>query len=159
MMEDRFAHLYNTWVQQTQSSAIRDMCALVQDPEVKSLARDPGRRECPRCGEMTTVSPLERSPRSAVICPYCGYAIEATNIWGEGGPTLEHRVTSNEAEEEMQWIPDGIDLDQLLDTLPPPGIGDETQAPTFRPATPRRPVGRKGLLGGLLGRLRREPLQ
>jgi len=38
MTEDRFAHLYNTWVQQTQSSAIRDMCALVQDPEIKSLA-------------------------------------------------------------------------------------------------------------------------
>ena len=38
MTEDRFAHLYNKWVLQTQSSAIRDMCALVQDPEIKSLA-------------------------------------------------------------------------------------------------------------------------
>ena len=37
-MKDRFAHLYNKWVTQTQSSAIRDMCALVQDPEIKSLA-------------------------------------------------------------------------------------------------------------------------
>ena len=125
-------------------------------PGVQSLASDPDRRECPRCGAMITVSPLEGAPRSAAICPYCGYAIEPADISVESGPTLEHKGLSDEAEEEMEWIPEGVDLDQLLDTLPPLGTGDETQAPAHRPATPPRPGGRKGLLNGLLGRLRRE---
>jgi hypothetical protein len=127
-----------------------------EPPEAQSVARDSGRRECPRCGGMIAVSPLEGAPRSAAICPYCGYALEPADISGESGPALEHKGSSDDAEEEMEWIPEGVDLDQLLDTLPLPGTVDETQASAHRPATPPRPVGRKGLLNGLLGRLRRE---
>ena len=38
MMEHDFSHLYGEWALKTQNSAIRDMCALVKDPEIKSLA-------------------------------------------------------------------------------------------------------------------------
>jgi hypothetical protein len=127
-----------------------------EPPEVQSLPSDLDRRECPRCGAMMTVGPSEGAPRSAAICAFCGYAIEPAGTPEESGPTLEHRVPSDEAEEEMEWIPEDVDLDQLLDTLPLPGTGDKTQAPASRPATPPRPVGRKGLLNGLLGRFRPE---
>ena len=127
-----------------------------EPPEVQSLPSDSDRRECPRCGAMMTVSPLQGAPRSAAICAYCGYAIEPTRTPEERGPTLEHKVSSDEAEEEIEWIPEDVDLDQLLDGLPPPGTGDDTQPPAPRPATPPRPVGRKGLLDSLLGRFRRE---
>ena len=125
-----------------------------EPPEVQSLPSDSDRRECPRCGAMITVSPLEGAPRSAALCPYCGYAIEPADISGDSGPTLEHKVPSDEAEEEMEWIPGGVDLDQLLDTLP--GTADKAQSPAFRPEKRLRPTGRKGLLDGLLGRFRRE---
>jgi hypothetical protein len=136
---------------------LESLSAQVEEPpEAPSLPSDPDRRECPRCGAMITVRPLEGAPRSAAICAYCGYAIEPADISGESGSILERKGPRGKAEEEMEWIPEGVDLDQLLDTLPPPGTGDETQAPAYRPATPPSPVGRKGLLDGLLGRFRRE---
>jgi len=124
--------------------------------ESQPLTRELGGRECPRCGGMVKVSPLPGAPRSAAICPYCGYAAKPADALGDRGSSLEHKGLGDEAEEEMEWIPEGVDLDQLLDTLHLPGTGDETQAPTRRPEKPLRPVGRKGLLNGLLGRFRRE---
>ena len=124
--------------------------------EVQPLASDSGRRECPRCGAMVKVSPLPGAPPSAAVCPYCGYAIEPADASGEKASSPEHEVPSDDTEEAMEWIPEGVDLDQLLDTLPLPDSGDETEATAHRPETPRRPVERKGLLNGLLGRFPRE---
>jgi hypothetical protein len=54
----------------------------------------------------------------------------------------------------MEWIPEGLDLEQLLQESRLPSAPHESRIPTYDLESPPRPAERKAFLGRLLGRLR-----
>lgn len=110
-------------------------------------------RECPRCGEMIRVSPAQGSLTGAFTCPHCGFPVRPADTPSEEAAIQGNEPVDDKAVSDIEWIPDGIDLEQLLGELPLPG--NETLAPTHEPGMGQRPSERKGFLDRLLSRFRR----
>jgi len=116
--------------------------------------QEPLGRECPRCGGTIKVSPLPRSTGGAIVCPYCGFPVEPADAFGEQTPSQEHEQGGDQDFATMERIPEGTTLEQLLDQLSLLDSDEETPPPGPQPATEQHPAKQKGLLNGLLGRLR-----
>lgn len=99
-------------------------------------AQEPGGRSCPRCGAMVKASAMPGSPGGRFVCPYCGFPIEPAD-------TAEKKAPAQE-EEDLERLLEGVSLPEDAESQPPGG----------EPEIPQRPVERKGLINGLLGRFR-----
>lgn len=117
-------------------------------------AQTPRGRECPRCGEMVRASPLPGSPRQAIVCPSCGFPVPLTDAPVDGERRHDDREPSDAVEAEMKWIPNGIDLEQLLQQVNVSGAAGESRPPTRDTESEPGLAGRQTLLSQLLGRLR-----
>lgn len=115
--------------------------------EALPAPQGPRGRDCPRCGEIVRASPLPGSPDAAVVCPSCGFPVPLTDAPGD-------EESGDAADAELEWIPEGLDLEQLLQESSLASAVDESQFPTHDLQTPPRPAERKAFLDRLLGRLR-----